>query len=174
MLNDSGYEVFLENPLATAEHETFEEFGVDLRKKDGEHNELVLNSHNFGPMDVIAKRGPIKQQVFVAELSPQIAGIKLSCTDNKKEEKIAAFVDNIFYEKGLWGTLADFRAKLQQAKLDLRAAPSKGCFKANQLTEMEKEVVAFENRLNLIERIESNIDDLAKKEGQAKFPVDYT
>ena len=172
--NDNGYEVFLENPLATAEHETFEEHGVDLRKKDGEHNELVVGSHNFGPMDVIAKRGLIKQQVYVAELSPQVAGIKLSCTDDKKEEKIAAFVNNIFYEKGVWGTLADFRAKLEQAKLDLSAAPSKGCFKPNQLAEMGKEVVAFENRLNLIERIESNLDDLAKNEGRARFPVDYT
>jgi len=171
VLKGNEYDVFLENPLATAEHETFEEHGVDLRRNVGKHNELVAKRFDFGPMEVKAKRGMITQQIYVAQLTG-IEGVELSYQD-KSEQKIAAFIGNKFYERGVWGTLPEFRAKLEQAKLDLSAAAARS-LDANQFSVMQSEIGAFENRLNLIERIESNIDSLAKNEGQAKFPINYT
>jgi hypothetical protein len=157
-LKEAGYQVFLENKLATSIHETFEENGIDLRL-NGRDEHLLLAMYDFPVQPVKAKRGMTIQKIYAAYL----AGDNL-CNDTdialkttlKVEEKVPAFKGNNFYEKGIWCTLQRLKELFEAEKSKYTLSDKK------ELTEMQQETIAqefgaWESRIELIEKIEASI-----------------
>lgn len=164
-LIENGFHVFVESPLVTAEHETFEEHGVDLRKDIGKHLSSLVDLYEFQPQTIAAKRGTTTQKIFVAHLSENI-GIELSHTD-KIEEKIAINRGRKFYERGIWGTLGEFKINLAQARLN---AEMENMNDSSGLSKEQKELItaelnAFESRLQLLEKLEKTISSHLNEKG---------
>ena len=157
-LKEAGYQVFLENKLATSIHETFEENGIDLRS-NGRDEHLLLAMYDFPVQPVKAKRGMTTQKIYAAYLEGDNlcdnTDITLKTT-LKVEEKVPAFKGNNFYEKGIWCTLKCLKELFEDEKAKYAKTDNK------ELTETQKETIAqefgaWESRIELIEKIEASI-----------------
>lgn len=151
---DNGYEVYLENMLATATRETFEENGTDLRINGGKNLDLLINMFDFPPHVIKAKRGMTTQKIYAAHLSGD-TGIQLNYTD-KIEEGIAINKGRTFYEKGIWCTLEDLKKAFQEQKINFAQSEKDGLTE-DQIKLMESEFIAWESRIDLIEKVEASI-----------------
>lgn len=148
-----GYELYFENPISTAFHETAEEHGTDIGNGHHPHNHLVDALLDFEPQPVRAKRGFTNQKILVALLHGH-EEIQLKYTD-KIEQKIAANRGRAFYERGVWGTLKAFNQSFAQEKTAL--ALKKSTLEGSALELMEAELAAFESRLTLMAKIEQSM-----------------
>lgn len=151
---ENGYQVYLETMLAAAVRETLEENGIDLQIENGKNLGLLISMFDFPPQVVKAKRGMITQKIYAAYLSGN-TGIELRYTD-KIEEKILMNKDHSFYEKGIWCTLEYLKESFQDQKNNF-SKDGKYEFNEEQIKLMESEFVAWESRIQLIEKIESSI-----------------
>lgn len=139
------FEIYVENPLVTAIHETREEHGVDLRKNEG-RDYYLLNTLVQLPIQTLSgKRGASAQSFWVASLN-NLDDIVLSYT-TKIENKIRRNFGREFYEQGCWGTLPEFKnALLEERKLSSLMP---------QQTDLVTGVLeAYDETIELLERLE--------------------
>ncbi|WP_298626764.1 hypothetical protein [uncultured Legionella sp.] len=157
-MKEAGYQVFLENKLATAIHETFEENGIDLNT-NGRDQHLLVAVYDFVVQPVKAKRGIATQKIYAALLSGDNlrddASILLKNT-LKVEEKITAFKGNNFYEKGIWCTLQELKQLFEIEKDQYDKSDKKSFTKVQQIT-INQEFIAWKSRLELIEKVEASL-----------------
>ncbi|MDP1603843.1 MAG: DUF2608 domain-containing protein [Legionella sp.] len=156
------FEIYLENPLVTAIHETYEEHGLDLRKDEGRDLSLLNTLVQLPVQNLSGKRGASTQCLWVASLQT-IEGVVLSDT-KKIENKIRRNFGRHFYEKGSWGTLAEFKSALSEARnysSDSLQTPQQRDLIAGVLE-------AYEETLELLERTELLIRADYKK---SAFPL---
>ncbi|MCC5792899.1 MAG: DUF2608 domain-containing protein [Legionellaceae bacterium] len=147
-LIENKFEIYVENPLVTAIHETREEHGVDLRKGEGRDHSLLNTLFQLPVQKLSGIRGAHAQCFWVASLS-KIDGIVLSDT-KKIEKKIRRNFGRQFYEQGCWGTLAEFKSAL----LTARNFPSLSPQTPQQMDLISGVLEAYEETIELLERIE--------------------
>ncbi|MBA3662263.1 MAG: hypothetical protein H0W64_11065 [Gammaproteobacteria bacterium] len=155
-LQKNNFETYLENPIATAIHETREEHGTDLRKNVGKNVNLTHDLFEFEPQTILAKRGTTTQKVIVAFLNSK-EGIELKET-NKVEEKIPVNKGRIFYERGAWKTLDAIKLNFIAEKEKFSDINIQNdSLNKDQLELIRAELRAFESRIQLLEKIERSI-----------------
>ncbi|KTD32111.1 hypothetical protein Lmor_2451 [Legionella moravica] len=147
-LMEHQFEVYAENPLVTALHETREEHGVDLRKEEGRDHHLLNRLIQLPVQSLSGKRGANAQSFWVAALD-NLDGIVLSDTV-KVENKIRRNFGRVFYEQGCWGTLSDFKNQLKEA----RTYSSHPTASSHQSDLINGVLEAYEENIELLERIE--------------------
>lgn len=108
-LVDNQFEVYVENPLETALHETEEEHGVDLQP-EGKHRHLLHTLLELPIRELNGKQGASAQYTCIAFMG-NCEDVELNYT-NKIETKIRRNLNRKFYEKGCWGTLDSFKRTL--------------------------------------------------------------
>jgi hypothetical protein len=114
-LTTNGFQVYLENPLATAIHEAHEEHGIDLRKSDGHDSHLLQVPLESSPYHLIASQsGEASLGIWLPRLT-SIDTVALLHTQ-KTESKMRRNLGRKFYEKGVWITLEEFENRFNQEK----------------------------------------------------------
>ncbi len=153
-LSTNGYEIYLENMLATAAHETYEENGTDLRINGGKNLNSLIEMYDIPPQAVKAKRGMTTQKIYAAHLSSD-SNVELKYTD-KIEEKIVINKGRSFYEKGIWCELESLKLSFNTQKINF-AQSEKSNLTDDQIKLIESEFVAWESRIELMEKVEVSI-----------------
>lgn len=103
---DNGFNLFIENPLDTAYHETMEEHGFDLK----EHNSYVKNITQMPVRKLSGERGAHALCLWLADLNCMNTQLNYTV---KIENKIRRNFGRSFYEKGCWETLDAFKIALK-------------------------------------------------------------
>ncbi|MDP3267803.1 MAG: hypothetical protein Q8M40_02015 [Legionella sp.] len=163
-LIEHKFEIYVENPLVTAIHETREEHGVDLRKSAGRDYSLLNTVVQLPVQSLSGKRGANTQSFWVASLS-HTDGIVLSNT-KKTENKIRRNFGREFYEQGCWGTLSEFKDALLEAR-KFSSLPSQTSQNMDLITGV---LEAYEETIELLESIELLIRANFKKPA---FPLGF-
>ena len=149
-LIENGFKVYLENPLATAIHEAYEEHGIDL-----DHAKHLLNrSLELSPkVQTLIQKGIASPLcVWFPELI-SCEGITLRYTE-KIDAKMRRNSGRAFYERGCWVTLEEFKAKFVQQKEMFSSLNEYTSVRIELITEA---FTAFELHMQLLESIESSI-----------------
>lgn len=150
----NGFQVYLENPLATAIHEALEEHGIDLRPSVGHDTHILKISLESSEYQVL----PAQHRVAaLGAWLPELTGfkdVKLRHTD-KIDTKVYRNRGREFYEKGVWVTLEEFKQRYLQEK-DKFASLLNGYLpeKAELITETFR---AFDRNLQFLEQIEPSL-----------------
>jgi len=152
----NGFNVYLENPLATAIHEAYEEHGIDLRKNIGRDNHLLKISLELTQYEVApAQIGVVSPLgLWLPELT-KIDDIVLGST-NKIDTKMRRNFGRAFYEKGVWITLEYFKTKLIQEKTKFSLLDNYPPVKIELIIESFR---ACARNMRFIERIEMSLEN---------------
>lgn len=113
-LVSNKFEIYVENPLVTALHETHEEHGVYLQKNEGRDHYLLNTLRELPIQRLSGQRGADAECFWIASLN-NTDGIVLKDT-KKIENKIRRNFGREFYEQGCWGTLSEFKDALVEAR----------------------------------------------------------
>mgnify|MGYP000122457107 CR=1 FL=1 len=150
-LIQNKFNVYVENPLETALHETQEEHGVDLRNEGKDRN--LLNALLELPLQQLSgKQGATTQYTCIAFLK--------SCDDvilnytNKIENKIRRNFGRSFYEKGCWGTLNSFKMTLKLEREKFDSIDKQTHYTPQQVDLIEGMLSANHDAIELLEKIE--------------------
>jgi hypothetical protein len=149
-LEENKFDIYIEDFLATAIHETQEEHGFDLRE-DSEHRRLVKNVYQLPSLSLSGEQGATAQQFWLASLQNR-DGIVLNDVE-KVEKKIRRNLGRKFYEKGCWSTLEEFNKVLTEAKT-YPCSPGDGVTQPELISGIIK---GYEETIYLLGRIESVI-----------------
>lgn len=147
----NGFSLYLENPLATATHEAYEELGIDLRKTNGRDRHLLNTALESSPHVLIPGQvGVIAPLcVWLPELTA-CDGIILRHTD-KIDTKMRRNFGRKFYEQGCWLTLEYFKTQLTQERVRFSILNTHTPVEIELITEA---FIAFDLNLKTLENIE--------------------
>lgn len=150
----NGFSVYLENPLATAIHEAYEEHGIDLHIDSGRDNHLLKTPLELTQREIFpAQKGVASPlHLWLAELT-DLEGIKLRQT-NKVDKKMRRNFGREFYEKGTWITLDDFKKTSIDQKSKFFPLDIYSPVKAELISQAFS---ACDRNIQFIEKIESSL-----------------
>lgn len=150
-LIENKFNVYVENPLETALHETQEEHGVDLRNEGRNRN--LLNTLLELPLEKLSgKQGATAQYTCIAFLQ-SCDDVILSYT-NKIENKIRRNLGRSFYEKGCWGTLNSFKMTLNLEREKFNSIDKQTHYTSQQIDLIEGAISANHDAIEFLEKIE--------------------
>jgi hypothetical protein len=161
-LIDNGFNLFIENPLKTAMHETKEEHGLDLDMEQGRDTDLLMALVPLPIEKLSGKLGANEQNFLLAQLK-SIDTVKLSEVQ-KTDQKIKRNLGRQFYEKGCWKTLAEMRYAFDEETRKCPACPDVTSDQAaliKGVMQTYQETISFLERLELL--IRSDLKPLASK-----------
>ncbi len=151
-LVDRGFDVYLENPLATAIHEAYEEHGINVCDR----RLLTRQLESLLPMITPEHTDVAALCVWFPELDrTHIDSINLRYTE-KIDTKMRRNSGRQFYEKGCWVTLADFRARYTGEKEKFSSLALSG-YAPVKITLINETFKAFDIYRQLLESIESSL-----------------
>ena len=145
------FKVYVENPLETALHETYEEHGIDLRKEGKDHH--LLNTLIECPVRKLSgKQGATAQYTCIAFLK-NTDHVKLNDT-SKIENKIRRNFGRSFNEKGCWGTVASFKMTLAMQRDIFNPTDQKARYTKDEADLIEGALTSFEDAIKFLEDTE--------------------
>ena len=107
-LNANGFEIYAEDPLATALHEASEEHGIDLDKFTGSDLDLLKIPLAFSQYQTITPpTTPATLGMWLPELT-SVDTVTLRYTQ-KVDKKVLDNLGQEFYERGVWITLDELK-----------------------------------------------------------------
>lgn len=150
----NDFSVYLENPLATAIHEAYEEHGIDLHIGSGRDNHLLKTSLELTTREIFPAQNGVASplHLWLAELT-NIDGIELRKT-NKIDKKMRRNFGREFYENGTWITLDYFKMKLLEEKTKFSPLDIYSPVKAELINQAFS---ACERNIKFIEQIERDL-----------------
>lgn len=147
-LIDNKFSLYVENPLATALHETQEEHGIDLRYGGRDHH--LLNALWELPVQKLSgKQGATAHYTCIAFLKNS-EGVKLHYSD-KVEKKIRRNLGRAFYEKGCWGTVDSFKVVLAKARATFNSFQDQIHYTAQQIDLIKGTLSAYQEAIEDLE-----------------------
>lgn len=145
------FNVYVENPLETAFHETQEEHGIDLRN-EGRDRHLLNTLIELPVRKLSGKQGATAQYTCIAFLK-NADNVSLNNT-SKIENKIRRNLDRSFYEKGCWGTLASFKMTLKMHRDIFNATDRPADCTNNTANLIDGALTSFEDAIKFLEDTE--------------------
>ncbi|MDF1646241.1 MAG: hypothetical protein P1U61_04560 [Legionellaceae bacterium] len=153
VLESSGFQLFIENPLEAALHETQEEHGADVREHGGRDHHLLMSLLDCPEQEIVAKKGSEVMHVWVAHLQ-SAEGVVLNRT-NKVDRKIKSNFGRAFYEQGCWGTLEYFKAKVHEEHVKFSSPEVLAIYNDTQKELIKGAFSACEGALSFLTSVEA-------------------
>ena len=153
------FDVFVENPLATALHETQEEHGVDLRDEGKDHH-LLHTLFELPLQKLNGKQGATSQYTCLAFLKNG-DDVVLNYME-KTENKIQRNLNRRFYEKGCWGAVESFKITLKSEQEKYKTM-DKNLYNPKQIELIEGMLAANEDAITFLENMELELKPFIEK-----------